>query len=80
MILKVKATNKNSGNITEYELEGDSAAGFFYDGVHMQEVADNIIREINNNLILQDSPIYTIQAGESASLEAMSFNIEIKAE
>ncbi len=80
MIIKVKATNKNNGEVISYELEGDSANGFLYEGTHMQEVADNKIREVNNTLILLDSPIYTIKSGESAELEAMSFNIEITAE
>lgn len=80
MIVNVKATNKNSGEIVSYQLEGDSSQGFLYDGTHMQEVADNKIREINNNLILRDSPIYTLKPGESAKLDALSFNIEITAE
>lgn len=80
MILKIKATNKHNGEVIEYELEGDSAAGFLYEGTHMQEVADNKIREVNNSLILLDSPIYTIQSGESATIEAMSFVIDVKAE
>ncbi len=80
MIVKVKATNKHNGEVIEYELEGDASAGFLYEGTHMQEVADNKIREVNNNLILKDSPIYTIKSGESAQLEAMSFDIEINAE
>ena len=80
MILKIKATNKSNGEVIAYELEGDSAKGFTYEGTHMQEVADNKIREVNNNLILLGSPIYTIKAGESAAIEAMSFDIEINAE
>ena len=50
------------------------------DGIHMQEVADNKIREVNNNLILRDSPLYTIKSGESETIEALSFIIEITAE
>ena len=73
MIIDVKATNKNNGEVISYKLEGNSTAGFLCDGTHMQEVADNKIREVNNNLILKDSPIYTIKSGESAQLEAMSF-------
>ena len=46
----------------------------------MQEGADNKIREVNNNLILQGSPLYTIKSGESAAIEAMTFDIEINAE
>ena len=46
----------------------------------MQEVADNKVREVNNNLILQGSPLYTIKSGESAEIEAMTFDIEINAE
>ena len=80
MIIKVKATNKKSGEVISYELEGDAANGFLYEGTHMQEVADNKIREVNNSLILLDSPIYTIKSGENAALEAMSFDIEITAE
>ena len=45
----------------------------------MQEVADNKIREVNNNLILKGSPIYTIKSSQTETLEAMSFNIEVKA-
>lgn len=80
MIVNVKATNKNSGEVISYQLEGDSAQGFTYEGTHMQEVADNKIREVNNNLILHDSPLYTIKSGESAAIEALSFKIEITAE
>lgn len=80
MILNIKATNKNSGEVISYQLEGDSDAGFFYEGEHMQEVADNKIREVNNNLILKGSPIYTIKSGETQNLEAMSFDIEVKAD
>ena len=79
MILKIKATNKNSGELIKYELEGDNDAGFLCGEVHMQEVADNKIREVNNNLILKGSPIYTIKSGQTETLEAMSFNIEVKA-
>ena len=79
MIVDVKATNKNSGEVISYKLEGDSDAGFTYEGTHMQEVADNKIREVNNNLILLGSPIYTIKSGESKTIEAMTFTIEITA-
>ena len=80
MILDIKATNKKSGEIISFALEGDKDAGFTYEGTHMQEVADNKIREVNNNLILQGSPLYTIKSGESESIEAMTFDIEINAE
>ena len=80
MIVNVNATNKKSGEVISFALEGDKDAGFTYEGTHMQEVADNKIREVNNNLILLGSPIYTIKAGESATIEAMSFDIEINAE
>nr|WP_295162112.1 hypothetical protein [uncultured Methanobrevibacter sp.] len=79
MILKIKATNKNSGEVISYDLEGDSDTGFTYEGTHMQEVADNKIREVNNNLILLGSPIYTIKSGQSETVEAMTFTIEITA-
>ena len=80
MIVNVKATNKNNGEVISYKLEGDSTSGFLCDGTHMQEVADNKVREVNNNLILQGSPLYTIKSGESAEIEAMTFDIEINAE
>ena len=80
MIVNVKATNKNNGEVISYKLEGDSTAGFLCDGTHMQEVADNKVREVNNNLILQGAPLYTIKSGESAEIEAMTFDIEINAE
>ncbi|MBE6508381.1 MAG: hypothetical protein E7Z77_03090 [Methanobrevibacter sp.] len=80
MIVNVKATNKVNGEVTSYKLEGNGDEGFLYEGTHMQEVADNIIREINNNLILLGSPIYTIKPGESAAIEAKTFDIEINAE
>ena len=80
MIVNVNATNKINGEVTTYKLEGDGAEGFLYEGTHMQEVADNIIREINNNLILLGSPIYTIKPGECAAIEAKTFDIEIDAE
>ena len=80
MIVNVEATNKFNGEVISYKLEGDGNAGFLYEGTHMQEVADNKIREVNNTLILHDSPLYTIQSGESAAVETMSFNIEINAE
>lgn len=80
MILKINATNKNSGEVISYELEGDSNVGFFYEGTHMQEVKDNKIREVNNNLILHGSPIYSIKSGQTETLEAMTFTIEVTAE
>ena len=80
MILNVNASNKKSGEKISFALEGDADAGFTYEGTHMQEVADNKIREVNNTLILQDSPLYTIKSGESAEIERMSFDIEINAE
>lgn len=80
MIVNVKATNKNSGEVISYALEGDSDAGFLYEGTHMQEVADNKIREVNNSLILLGSPLYTIKSGQTETIEAMTFDIEITAE
>ena len=80
MIVNVKATNKNSGEVISYALEGDRDAGFTYEGTHMQEVTDNKIREVNNNLFLLGSPIYTIKSGQSEIIEAMTFTIEISAE
>ena len=45
----------------------------------MQEEADNKIREVNNILILRDSPIYTMRAGETKTVENMTFIIEVTA-
>ena len=80
MILNVKATNKKSGEVISFALEGDADAGFTYEGTHMQEVTDNKIREVCNGLILLGSPIYTIKAGETESIENMTFVTEVKAE
>ena len=80
MIVNVKATNKNSGEVISFALEGDRDAGFTYEGTHMQEVTDNKIREVNNNLILMGSPLYTIKSGQSEKIDAMTFDIEITAE
>ena len=44
-----------------------------------KEVLNNKMREINNNLMLNDSPIFTIKkAGEKANIKAMTFDIEIE--
>ena len=80
MIVNVKATNKINGEVISYKLEGDSTSGFLCDGTHMQEVADNKIREVNNNLILQGSPLYTIKSGETATVDHITFDIEVTAE
>lgn len=80
MIVNVKATNKKSGEEISFKLEGDADAGFLYEGTHMQEVADNKIREVNNGLILLGSPLYTIKSGESETIENMTFVTEITAE
>lgn len=80
MILNVKATNKNNGEVISFALEGNKDEGFLQDGVHMQEVADNKIREVCNGLILQGSPIYTIKPGQSECIENMTFVTEITAE
>ena len=48
MIVNVNATNKKSGEVISFALEGDKDAGFTYEGTHMQEVADNKIREVCN--------------------------------
>lgn len=80
MILNIKATNKKSGEVISFALEGNADAGFTYEGTHMQEVADNKIREVNNGLILLGSPIYTIKPGENQTIENMTFVTEISAE
>ena len=80
MILDIKATNKKSGEIISFALEGDKDAGFTYEGTHMQEVTDNKIREVCNGLILLGSPIYTIKSGETETIENMTFVTEVKAE
>ncbi|WP_220607914.1 hypothetical protein [Methanobrevibacter oralis] len=86
MIYKIKATNKHNGEIIEFDLEGNAVEGFCYfdeelkEATHLQEVRDNKIREVNNNIILHNSPIYTISSGETAVIDSMSFEILIKAE
>lgn len=86
MIYKIKASNTKNNNVIEYELEGNAAEGFTYfdkemgKAYHIQEVRDNIIREINNNIILHNSPIYALDSGDKCELEAMTFKIEIEAQ
>ena len=80
MILNVKATNTKTGEVISYALEGDADSGFTYEGTHMQEVADNKIREVNDTLILLGSPIYTIKSGETATVDHITFDIEVTAE
>ena len=80
MIVNVKATNKINGEVISYKLEGDGASGFLYEGTHMQEVADNKVREVCNGLILLGSPIYTIKSGETETIENMTFVTEVTAE
>ena len=80
MILNVNATNKKSGEVISFALEGNADEGFSYEGTHMQEVADNKIREVCNGLILLGSPIYTIQTGQTETIENMTFVTEVTAE
>jgi 3D (Asp-Asp-Asp) domain-containing protein len=80
MILNVKATNTKTGEVISYALEGNADEGFTYEGTHMQEVADNKIREVNDTLILLGSPIYTIKSGETATVDHITFDIEVTAE
>ena len=77
MIIDVKATNKNTGEVISYKLEGEQHAAFTYEGTHMQEVAENKISEVNNILILRDSPIYTKRERETKNVENMTFIITI---
>lgn len=79
MILNVKVTNKHNGNIFSYELEGNPVDGFLYNGEHMQEVADNKIREVNNHLMLPISPLRTIKPGKTATTETILYKVEITA-
>ena len=79
MILNVKAANKKSGEVISFALEGNADSGFTYEGTHMQEVADNKVREVCNGLILLGSPIYTIKSGETETIENMTFVTEVTA-
>ena len=79
MILDVKATNKKNNEVISFALEGNADAGFKYEGIHMQEVTDNKIREVCNGLILLGSPIYTIKSGETETIENMTFVTEVTA-
>ncbi|WP_295609410.1 hypothetical protein [uncultured Methanobrevibacter sp.] len=79
MILNVKATNKKSGEVISFALDGNADEGFEYEGTHMQEVTDNKIREVCNGLILLGSPIYTIKSGETETIENMTFVTEVTA-
>ena len=65
MILNVNATNKKSGELISFALEGNADEGFLYEGIHMQEVTDNKIREVCNGLILLGSPILSPSTSKS---------------
>ena len=80
--MKFKITAVNTKNPSEKFESVDSfkyfdeAEGKFF---HTKEVLNNKMREINNNLMLNDSPIFTIKkAGEKANIKAMTFDIEIE--
>ena len=77
MILNVNATNKKSGEVISFALEGNADEGFTYEGTHMQEVTDNKVREVCNGLILLGSPIYTIKAGETETIENSTYTVKI---
>ena len=80
MKFKITAVNtKNPSEKFEYELEGESVDSFKYFDEAEGKVLNNKMREINNNLMLNDSPIFTIKkAGEKANIKAMTFDIEIE--
>ncbi len=81
MKYQIVAKNKNNGKVIEYEIEGNPTDGYTYKGVPIADVADNVIREINNNLLLPFSPINTVTAGHTVEQDtSMTFDIKITAE
>lgn len=41
------------------------------------EIGNNIIREINCNLLLKNSPIFSLKSGESTEIKTISYNVVI---
>jgi len=86
MKYKITAVNTNNNEVIEFELEKIDDKLAYYDAnlekyVHPQEVADNVIREVNNNLVLVNSPIHAMEVGEEAEFnQSMTFNISIVCE
>lgn len=80
MFVIVKATNRKSGKVISYELEGSSDEGFFYKGTPLRKVKDKKIRQINKKLVAIDSPLHTIKPGESENIKSLSYDIEVTAE
>ena len=84
MKFKITAVNtKNPSEKFEYELEGESVDSFKYfdeaEGkfFHPKEVLNNKMREINNNLMLNDSPIFTIKKAGEKQIKVVEKIIEI---
>ncbi|WP_405272583.1 hypothetical protein [Methanobrevibacter sp.] len=84
MIYKIKAVNTKNGDVIEYDLKRVGPDDFAYfdeelgKDVHPQEVADNVIREVNNNLFLVTSPLRSIKPGETKEYnKALTFDITI---
>ena len=84
MIYKIKAVNTKNNDVIEYELKRVGPDAFaYYDeelekDVHPQEVAHNIIREINNHLMLIGSPLRYIKPGETKEYnKPMTFDITV---
>lgn len=83
MVYKIDVVNKNNGDNFSFELEKKDGKLVYFDAnlneyVHPQEVADNMIREVNNNVILVNSPIHYLKQGESGKLDtSITFDITI---
>ena len=89
MKYKIIATNTHKNEVTEYYLEDITGEGDFRyfdealgEYVHPQEVADNLIREVNDNVILANSPIRYLKPGDEADFNqsSMTFDIHIVCE
>ncbi len=87
MIYKIKAVNTNNNNVYEFELKRVGPDDFAYfdeelgEDVHPNEIADNIIREICNSLMLVGSPLRYIQPGQTEQYNKhVTFDITVTCE
>ena len=87
MIYKIKAINTHNSDVFEFELKRVGPDDFAYydealgEDVHPNEIADNIIREICNSLMMVGSPLRYIKPGETMEHNThVTFDITVTCE
>ncbi len=82
MRYKIIANNTHKNEITEFYLDLVDGEMRYYDEAlgeysHPQEVADNLIREVCDNIILANSPIRYLKPGDEADFNQQSMTFDI---